>query len=101
MIGSARKLLAQLRVLCGDADRTGIKMTDAHHDTTERNKRRGGKAEFFGSEQRGHHHIASGFELAVRFNHDAAAQIVEQQNLMCFGEAQFPRHARVFDAGER
>ena len=46
-------------------------------------------------------HVAAGLELAVGLDHDAAAQIVQDQRLMRFGQAQFPRDARVLDAGLR
>ena len=76
-------------------------MADAHHDAAERHQRRGGKAEFFRAQQRGHHDIAAGFELAIGLNHDPAAEIVQQQGLVRFGEAEFPRGAGMFDGGQR
>ena len=47
------ELLAQLRILRGDADRAGVQVADAHHDAADRDERRGGEAEFLGAEQRG------------------------------------------------
>ena len=52
-------------------------------------------------EQRGHGHVATGLQLAVRLDIDAAAQIVQHERLVRFGQAEFPRAARVFDGGER
>ena len=44
------KLLAQFRILRGNADRASVEMTFAHHDTTGSNQRRCGKAEFVGTQ---------------------------------------------------
>ena len=64
-------------------------------------QRRGGKTKFLRAQQRGNDHVAAGFQLAVGFDRDAAAQIIQDQSLMGFGQAQFPRNARVLDAGLR
>ena len=64
-------------------------------------QRRGGKTEFLRAQQRGDDHIAAGFQLAVGFHRDAAAQIIQDKRLMRFGQAQFPRNAGVLDAGLR
>ena len=61
-------------------------------------QRRGGKTKFLRAEQRGDRHVAAGLQLAVRLDVDAAAQIVQHQRLVRFGQAEFPRAARVFDA---
>ena len=45
--------------------------------------------------------IAAGLELAVHFDDDAAAQVVEHERLLRLGQAQLPRHAGVLDAGQR
>ena len=99
--GIAGESFAQLRVLRGDADRAGVEMADAHHDAAQRNQRRGGKAEFLRPQQGGDDHVAARFQLAVGLDGDAAAQIVQHQGLVGFGQAQFPRNARVLDAGLR
>ena len=69
-------------------------MADAHHDAAERDERRGGETKFFRAEQRGDDHVAAGLHLAVRLDHDAAAQIVQHERLVRLGEAEFPRQAR-------
>ena len=97
----AGELLAQLGVLRGDADRAGVEVTLPHHDAAERHERRGGEAELFGTEDRGDHDVAAGLEAAVGLQDHAAAQVVEHQRLMRFGDAEFPRQAGVLDAGER
>ncbi len=76
-------------------------MALAHHDAAERDQRRGGEAEFLGAEDRGDHDVAAGLEAAVGLQHDAAAQIVQHQRLVRFGDAEFPRQAGVLDARER
>ena len=41
MVRVTGEFLAQLRVLGGDADRTGVEVAHAHHDATEHRQRRG------------------------------------------------------------
>jgi hypothetical protein len=82
-------------------DRAGIQVALAHHDAAHGDQRHGGKAELFGAQQRGDHHVAAGLQLAVGLHADAAAQIVEQQHLLRFGEAEFPGQAGVLDGAER
>ena len=101
MLGIAGEAFAQLGVLGGDADRAGVEMADAHHDAAHGDQRRGGKTEFLGAEQGGDDHVAAGLQLAVGLDDDAAAQIVEDQRLVGFGQAQFPGDAGVLDAGLR
>ena len=52
-LGLAGEPLAQLGVLGGDADRTGVEVADPHHDAARHDERRGGEAELLGAEQRG------------------------------------------------
>src|SRR6185295_18604847 len=87
-------------ILRGDSDRTRVQMTNAHHDATQSHEWCGCKSKFFGSQQRCNNYIASGFELAVCLNGDAAAEVVEQQRLVGFSEAELPWHTRMLDAGE-
>ncbi len=92
--------LAQLGILGGDADRTGVEVTDAHHHAAHHHQRRGGEPELLGAEQRRHHHVAAGLELAVDLDDDAVAQLVAQQHLLRLGQAELPGHAGVLQAGE-
>ena len=48
--------------------------------------------------KRGDDDVAAGFQLAVGFDGNAAAQIVQHERLVRFGEAEFPRDAGVLDA---
>ena len=41
------------------------------------------------------------FRSAVGLQHDATSQIVEDQRLVRFGDAEFPRQSGVLDAGQR
>ena len=97
----AGELLAQARILRRDAGRAGVEMADAHHDAAGRDQRRGREAEFLGAEQRGDDDVATGLQLAVGFDRDAAAQIVQHQRLVRLGEAELPRQAGVRDRGLR
>src|ERR1019366_2690987 len=78
----AGEALAQYGVLRGDADRTGVQVTDAHHHAARDHQRGGREAVLFGTEQRGHYHVASGFQLSVDLKHDSAAQSVGGQGLV-------------------
>ncbi len=51
--------------------------------------------------KRGDHDIAAGLQFAIHLHADAAAQIVHDQHLLRFGEAEFPGNAGVLDGGER
>ena len=95
------KLVAQLRILRRDADRAGIQMANAHHDAAQGDQRRRGKAVFFRAQQRSDDDIAPRLELPVCFQAHAAAQLVQHQRLVRFGQAQFPRRTGVLDAGLR
>ena len=52
------ELLAQLRVLRGDAHRAGVEVALAQHHAALGDQRRGGHAELLGAEQRGDDHVA-------------------------------------------
>ena len=97
----AIKLFAQFRVLGGDADGTGVFVTDTRHDTALGNHRAGAKAVFVGPQHRRHHHIATGGDPAVGAQADAVADAVDQQGLVGFGQADFPRQTNRFDAAQR
>ena len=97
----AGEFRAQLGILRRHTHRTGVEMTYPHHDAAERHQCRGGESELLGAEQRRDHHVAASFQLAVGFNRDAAAQIVQHQSLMGFGQTQFPGQTGMLDAGLR
>ncbi len=95
------EVLPQHRILCRDADRTGVEVADAHHDAARHDQRRRGEAELLGAHQRGDDHVAAGLQLTVDLHDDAVAQAVDHQHLLGFREAQLPRHAAVLDRGQR
>ncbi len=101
MLRLSGETLAQVRILGGDADRAGIEMTFAHHDAAGGDQRRGGEAEFVGPQQRPDHHVAPGPQTAVDLHGDPAAQLVQDQGLMGFGQADLPRPAGMLDRGQR
>ncbi len=101
MLGLARELGAQHRVLCRHANRAGVEVAFAHHHATLDHQRRGGKAKLVGTQQRANGHIAASFHLAVGLHPDASAQAVEHQRLLGFGQANFPRTAAMFDGRPR
>jgi ATP/maltotriose-dependent transcriptional regulator MalT len=49
VLGLAGEVLAQLRILGGDADRAGVLLADAHHQAADGNQRRGGESVFLGT----------------------------------------------------
>ena len=97
VLGLARELLAQHRVLRGHAHRAGVEVALAHHDAAFDHQRRGGEAELVGAEQRADGDVAAGLHLAVGLHADAAAQAVEHQRLLGFGQADFPGAAGMLD----
>ena len=99
--GCPLEALAQHGVLRRDPNRAGVEVTLAHHDAAGGNQRRCGKTEFVGAEQGADHHVAACPDAAVDLHRNAAAQAIDDQRLMRFGEADFPGAARVFDRGER
>ena len=95
----AHEFFAQDRVLGGHADRAGVEVADPHHDAAQGDQGGGRKAVLLRTQQGRHHNVTAGFELAVGFDHNAAAQVVQDQGLMSLGHAQLPGQAGVFDAG--
>ena len=97
----AGEFLAQLGVLRRHADRAGVEVALAHHDAAFHHQRRGGETEFIRAQQRADQHVAAGLDLAVHLQRDAAAQLVQHQRLLRFGQAEFPRCAGMLDRGQR
>ncbi|OOO00788.1 MAG: hypothetical protein USCGTAYLOR_03018 [Chromatiales bacterium USCg_Taylor] len=98
-LGRARELLAQLRVLRGDPDRTGVEVTDAHHDAAHDHERRRREPELLGTEQGRDDDVAAGLELAVGLHHDAIAELVGHQHLLGLRQTQLPGNPRVLQGG--
>ena len=98
MLGLAHELGAQLRILRGDAHRTRVQVTLAHHDAAERDERRRCEAELVGAQHGRHDHVETGAQLAVRLQNDTRTQVVEHQRLMRLGYAELPRKTGALDA---
>ena len=101
MLGLAAELGTQVRPLRRNARRTGVEMTLACHVATEGDEDRGAKGEFVGAKQCRDHDIARRAETAVGAQTDAAAQAIVNEDLLRFGEAEFPGVAGIFDARKR
>src|SRR6185437_9512079 len=101
VLGLAGEAGSQDGILRSDADRAGVEVAFAHHDAAHGDERRGGEAELFGTEKGGDDDVATGLEFAVGLDLDAPAKIVEEQDLLGFGEAEFPGKAGVLDGAER
>ena len=100
-LGRAFEFGAELFVLRGDADGAGVQMALAHIDAAGGDERGGAEVELLGAEDRGHDDVDAGAHSAVGAEDDAAAQVVEDERLLGFGDAEFPRAAGVFDRGKR
>ena len=76
-------------------------MTDAHHHAAHHHQRRGRETVFFGTEHGGDDAVAAGLQLTIDLHHDAIAQLVRDQHLLGFRQAQLPRHTGVLERGQR
>jgi hypothetical protein len=101
VLGLAAELGAQVRPLRGNPRRTGVEMTLACHIATEGDEDRGAKSKFVGAKQCRDHDIARRAQTAVGAKTDAATQAIVNENLLRFGEAEFPGVAGIFDARKR
>jgi len=66
-------------------------MAFAHHQAAFRDQRGGPKAELIGAQQRPYDHVPAGAQAAVHLYGDTTPQRVQDQGLMGFGQADFPR----------
>lgn len=78
-----------------DAHRAGIQVADSHHHAAHCDKRAGAKTEFLRSEHCRDGNVTAAHEFAVRFNPYPAAQSVQDQALVCFGNTKLPGQAGV------
>ena len=76
-------------------------MALAHHDAARGDQRRGGEAELVGAQQRADGDVAAGAQAAIHLHGDAAAQAVQHQGLLGFGQADFPGPAGMGERGQR
>ena len=95
---SAGEALSEDGILCGDSDWASVQMTLAHHYASQRDQWRG-EAKLFGSKQRGDHHVAAGFQLAVGLYDDAATQVVQHELCCVSARPSSQGMPRMFDRG--
>ena len=101
MLRLAAEFFAQLRILCGNADRAGVEVAHTHHDATHHHERRRREAVFLRAHEGGDHHIAAGLHLTVHLHHNAVAQFILHQHLLRLGQSQFPGQTGVLERGQR
>ncbi len=99
VLGIAREVLPQGRILGRHTNGAGVFVAHPHHDAAEGYQWCRGEAVLFCAEEGGDRHVSPGLNLTVRFYGDAAAQIIQHQGLVGFRQAQFPGEARMFDRG--
>ena len=97
----AGELLAEFRVLGGDAHRAGVEVALPHHDAAHHHQRRRRDAKLLGPEQRGHRHVLRRTNHAVGLHDDPAAEVVHHEHLVGLREAEFPGQSGVHDRGLR
>ena len=95
------ELFAELRVLCGDADRAGIEVADPHHHATHHHERRGREAVLLGAQEGGNDDVAAGLQLTVGLDDDPVAELVQNQGLLSLGQSKLPGNAGVLERRER
>ena len=101
LLRGTRELGAQILALRRDTGGTRIEVALAGHIAADRDERCGPEREFLGADQRGNEKVPAGLQPAVGAQRDAVAQIVAQQDLVDFGEAELPRRADVLDRRQR
>jgi hypothetical protein len=97
----ALELGAQIVALGGDADRAGVEVALADVDAAEGDEGDGAEVELLGAQDGGVDDVAPGAQAAVGAQGHAAAQVVEHEHLLGFGEAELPRQTGVFDGRDR
>ena len=97
----AGKAFPQFRVLSGNAYGAGVQMAFPQHNATADNQRSRGKADFIRPQQESDSRVPAGFQLPIGLHHNAAAEVVGDQYLLGFRQAQLPGQAGVFDRGLR
>ena len=97
MLWLAGEFFTQLRVLCCHTHWAGIQVAFAHHDAAFHHQGCCGKAKFIRTQKCANRHVATGFHLPIGLHTNAATQAVQHQRLLCFGQANFPWAAAMFD----
>ena len=97
----ATETRTQFWVLRSDANWACVEVANTHHDATTHNEWCGCESIFFSTQQRRDDHIATGLHLAIGLHHNAVAESIHHEGLLCFSESKFPRTAGVFKRGQR
>jgi hypothetical protein len=95
------ELGAEFRVGGGDADGTGVEVALADVDAAHGDHGGGAEVELFGAEHGGDDYVAAVADAAVGAEDDAVAEVVDEECLLGFGEAELPRGSCVFGGGKR
>lgn len=98
VLGLPRKLLAENRVLGRDPHGARVLVTLPHHDAPDRHQGGGAEPVLLGPQKRSNSDVAARLELPISLEHGAPAQVVCDQGLVGFREAELPGEARVLDA---
>ena len=69
----SREALSELGVLGCDSDRTGVEMTDSHHDASRHDERCRREPVLLGAQQGGDDDVTPGLHLPVDLDHDPVA----------------------------
>ena len=93
--------LSKLRVLGRNADGAGVQMALAQHDAAQGYQGPRGEPELLCPKKTCDGNVPASLQLTVRLNHDAAAEVVHQQDLVCLRKPQLPRETGVLDGGLR
>src|SRR5262245_10675884 len=80
VLGLARELLTQYRILCRYAHRACVQMADTHHDAPGDNESRRREPKLLAAEQCGDGHVTACLQLAIRLYDDAAPQVVHHEH---------------------
>eukprot|EP00962_Isochrysis_galbana_P043933 scaffold16890_cov110-Isochrysis_galbana.AAC.5 len=100
VVGHADKLGAQGLLLRGHSDRAVVGVADARHHAADGDHGDCAEAKLVRAQHRAHHDVVARLEPAVDAQHDAVAQLVDDERLVRLGEAELPRAAGVLDGGK-
>src|SRR5690554_34006 len=99
--GTLEVLFPQVIVLGSNTGGAVVEVADTQVLAAQRHHRRGTKAEAFGPQNGGFHHIQTGLDTAIGLQADLATQVISTEGLLGFGQPQIPRGSCVTDGTER
>ena len=97
----ASELGAKVSALGGNARRAGVEVALAGHVATDGDDRTGTEPIFLGTKQGSHDDVSTGLHAPIGTEPHPSSQSVENENLLRFGQAHFPRASGVLDARQR